>query len=498
MFHTSGRERGASGNTAEVGPLRRHTGLSMASLFAGIGGFDRAFEFVNAKIVAHCEIDPFCRAILSRHWPNVSLFKDIREIVPDMFPQADVWTAGFPCQDVSLARGNHGRNGLNGHHTSLFFELIRLIEAKLPKVILLENVVGLLNSHKGRDFAIILRELTKHGYAVGWRVLNARYFGIPQSRSRIFMVAWRGDYQRALTSLFEDTPGAKVGPERAGFLAPHTHDKTGAIVPEIAYCLAATSGRHTGNDWARSYISYEDRVRRPTPSESERLQGFPAGWTIPSDGYRVPARGLDSERYRAIGNAVAVPVVRWIAERIAPALSQRSERCPGGDFVAQCIELAPDLGRRTEILHFNEIMHDIDTGTFAYRWKGCGVAWGNNIVEGATAPAPSSLIPSRFVDLLDDHVSENRYFLTPNAAAGMLRRADAVGRTFFPPMRAALETMVEAAETVLNAGKSSATGPRQATGEKVAQIRVRSPRSVQQGATRSTGQRSGGLVRVAN
>src|SRR5262249_54740986 len=159
-------------------------------------------------------------------------------------------------------------------------------------------------------------------YAVAWRVLNASYFGVPQSRSRVFMVAWRGDYRRALNSLFEQVPGAKVGHERAGFMTPCKHQETEAIVPEVAYCVSATSGRHTGLDWSRSYVSYQNRVRRPTPSESERLQGFPAGWTVPENGYQAPARGLDSERYRAIGNAVAVPVVRWIARRIAMAAVQ--------------------------------------------------------------------------------------------------------------------------------------------------------------------------------
>ena len=343
MFGTGDEMSGASGETSDGGPLRRRAGVRVASLFAGIGGFDRAFEFADAKVVAQCEIDPFCRAVLRRHWPTVTLFEDIKRIVPNELPAADIWTAGFPCQDVSLARGNHGRSGLNGSHTSLFFELISLVEAKCPKVILLENVVGLLNSHKGRDFAIILRELTKHGYAVSWRVLNARYFGTPQSRARVFMVAWRGDYQPALASLFEDLPGAKVGAERAGFTTPYMHSRTGAIVPEIAYCLAATSGRHTGNDWARSYISYKDGVRRPTASESERLQGFPAGWTIPGEDYRAPARGLDSERYRAIGNAVAVPMVRWIAARVVKAAAQPKAGRRRRDFKRECLRLAPDL-----------------------------------------------------------------------------------------------------------------------------------------------------------
>jgi DNA (cytosine-5)-methyltransferase 1 len=439
---TGGEEAGTSAKSGEAKPLRHGTGLRVASLFAGIGGFDMAFEATDASVVAQCEIDPFCRAVLRRHWPNATIFEDIKKVTPHQLPFAHVWAAGFPCQDVSLARGNHGRSGLKGNHTSLFFELMNLVQTKRPKVLLLENVVGLLNSHKGCDFAIILRELTKNGYAVSWRVLNARYFGAPQSRSRVFMVAWRGDHRGALASLFEPVKGAKVGGERAGFMTPATHERTGAMVPEIAYCVAATSGRHTGNDWARSYVSYKDRIRRPTPSESERLQGFPAGWTIPADDYRAPARGFDSERYRAIGNAVAVPVVRWIAERIAKASAQPNAVHGRRTFALESLELAPDLRRHTEALKFDAIIHDVENGRFVYRWKGCGIAWGNEIVEGATAPSPSKVLKSRFVDLLDVDIPDDRYFLTPNAAIGILRRADSVGRTLFPPMRAALENMV--------------------------------------------------------
>ncbi|WP_082356260.1 DNA cytosine methyltransferase [Novosphingobium sp. AAP83] len=418
----------------------RRRALSVASLFAGIGGFDLAFESYGAKIVAQCEIDPFCRAVLKRHWPSALLHGDIRNVEAHHLNTASVWTAGFPCQDVSLARGNHGRSGLKGHNTSLFFELARLLDQGGPEVIVLENVVGLLNSHKGSDFAVVLRELTMRGYAVAWRVLNARYFGTPQSRSRVFMVAWKDNPLKALSSLFEGTRGARTGLARTGFITPTFHKATGAIVPEVAYCVAATSGRHTGNDWARSYVSYVDKVRRPTASESERLQGFSANWTIPHPDFKSPARGLDSERYHAIGNAVAVPVVKWVANRITRIAGEKDH--PGKLPKLDIWHIAPDIERRSEDLSLEHIMPQIDTGTFSYRWKGCGLAVGNDIYEGSTSSAPSTIIPSRFVDLLDDEVPDDRYFLTSNAAVGILRRADTVGRTLFAPMRNALEKLV--------------------------------------------------------
>lgn len=450
----------------------------VVSLFAGIGGFDRALDLAGAKTVLQCESDAYCRAVLKRHWPDVIVSDDINSLMPEEIPQAEVWTAGFPCQDVSLARGNHGRTGLKGNQTSLFFRLAELIEKRNPEVILLENVVGLLNSHKGKDFAIILRELVSHGYAVSWRVVNARYFGAPQSRSRVFMCAWRGDYKKAVTTLFEAVPGAKVGSERDAFLKVHKDARTGAVVPEIAYCVAATSGRHTGNDWSRSYVSYADTVRRPTPTESERLQGFPENWTIPDQAFGVPARGLDSDRYKAVGNAVAIPVVKWIADRLLARLKERSSS-QKGDFATTVQKLAPELSRGHAVVNLDEIEQAIEGDTFAYRWKSGGCAFKSIAVEGIASPAPSTVIPARFVDALDTTVPDERYFLTANAAIGILRRADSVGRNLFQPMRAALENLVGIAQ-----GEKA---PPSATGASLAKSSICPPRSKQRGKVKRVG-----------
>jgi DNA (cytosine-5)-methyltransferase 1 len=446
--------------------------LKVVSLFAGIGGFDRAFDLADGQVVMQCELDRFCRSVLRRHWPDVPMADDIRTLTSEEIPDADIWTAGFPCQDVSLARGNHGRNGFKGDHTSLFFKLMDLIEAKRPPVVLLENVVGLLNSHKGCDFALVLRELTSSGYAVSWRVLNARHYGAPQSRSRVFLCAWQGDYQRALTALFEPTPSVKLPSERLGFMTPTKHS-SGAIVPQVSYCVAATSGRHTGNDWSRSYISYADRVRRPTPTESERLQGFPAGWSVPQDEYpSSPVRGTDGERYRALGNAVAVPVVRWIADRITAAWRQPASRRTGRSFADDVSQLAPGLSGLVVTTNFDDIMEDVTAGDFIHRWKTGGCAWGDRIVEASASPAPSKVVPSLFKDILDGDVPDERYFLTPNAAAGILRRADSVGRTLFAPMKHALAMLVAKAP----GGKVPAMG------ESIDAASIRAPRGKEQGA----------------
>jgi hypothetical protein len=115
--------------------------------------------------------------VLKRHWPNIQIASDVRELGSGDVPFAEIWCAGFPCQDLSLARTPHGRNGLRGTESSLFFKFRELVERHLPSIILIENVSGLLNSHGGADFTTLLLSLVDLGYGVSWRVLNSRYFG---------------------------------------------------------------------------------------------------------------------------------------------------------------------------------------------------------------------------------------------------------------------------------------------------------------------------------
>lgn len=154
----------------------------VASFFAGIGGFDLGFERNGFKTVYQCELNQFCASVLETRWPKVARSKNITTVRASDIPQADIWCAGFPCQDVSIARGLHGREGLKGKNSGLFYPFLKLVEEKQPRVIILENVLGLLNSHGGQDFRIVLSELSILGYTVAWRVMNSRYFGAPQSR----------------------------------------------------------------------------------------------------------------------------------------------------------------------------------------------------------------------------------------------------------------------------------------------------------------------------
>lgn len=298
--------------------------LTVASFFSGIGGLDLGFQREGCDILFQCEIDEFCDNILRKHWPDVQRCKDVKKIKSgSAIPVSDIWIGGFPCQDVSVARMGP-RAGLRGARSGLFNEFGRLLADKRPRFFVIENVPGLLSSHGGRDFGIVIRTLANLGYGVGWRMLNSRYFGVPQSRQRIYIVGCYRDWRGPAEILFE--PERREGhakarqPNGKAALSPFKESLgdlvRGPVVQRVAYCLYACSARHTGTDWSRTYATYPDgRVRRLTPAECEALQGFPSGWTVPTEGHDDTDK-LDSLRYTAIGNAVTVPVAEWLAHRI--------------------------------------------------------------------------------------------------------------------------------------------------------------------------------------
>jgi len=317
------------GRRRENGRVNRN--FTVASFFSGIGGFDLGFQNKGFTINYQCENNKFCNSILEKHWPEVSRETDINEVSDGArIPISDVWVGGFPCQDVSLARMGP-RAGLKGKQSGLFYEFHRLLEQGRPRILLIENVPGLLSSHGGRDFHLIIRALAKLGYGVGWRVLNSKDFGVPQSRQRVFIVGSYGEGTGPGEILFEPEcsprDSSASGSNGEKLVSPFKRSvgdpRKGPIVKSLAHCLYACSARHTGTDWSRNYASYPDgRVRRLVPVECERLQGFPDGWTIPIDDRFKDAEELDSHRYHAVGNAVTVPVVEWIADRIATYLSK--------------------------------------------------------------------------------------------------------------------------------------------------------------------------------
>ena len=361
--------------------------LSFASLFAGIGGFDLAFERAGMIPTWQVEIDKPASSILSRQFPGVPNYHDVTEVKGNAVTAVDLICGGFPCQDVSVAGK---RAGLAGKRTGLFFEAARIIEEVRPEWVVLENVPGLLSSNSGRDMGTVLGTLGDLGYGYAYRVLDAQYFGLAQRRRRVFIVGHLGGWAGPAAVLLEPegvyrnpAPSREAGARITGTLAASSGSgslggvgqSASAITSRIVEDITGTlsGGAHPGglngqdayNGFAipvsvtgsrthaegadasedgtgrgtpivaiaengRSEIRYMDiapalstgggkpglsysatfdglAVRRLTPRECERLQGFPDDWT---------AGQSDAQRYRQLGNAVAVPVVEWIGRRI--------------------------------------------------------------------------------------------------------------------------------------------------------------------------------------
>ncbi len=184
--------------------------LTVGSTFTGIGGADLGFEWAGFDIKWQCEYDSWKQEVLRAHWPDVPLYADITTM--NDAPSVDVMLGGFPCQDLSVAGK---RKGFGGERSVLAFEFLRVAELVQPRWIVLENVPGLLSSNGGRDFARLVDEVVGCGYGVAWRILDARYFGVPQRRRRVFIVARRTDAKHdsrsasrlALRALFESSGG---------------------------------------------------------------------------------------------------------------------------------------------------------------------------------------------------------------------------------------------------------------------------------------------------
>lgn len=159
------------------------------STFSGIGGIDAGLDAAGWQCVGQVEIDDYCTRVLERHWPGLPRWRDIRTVTGDEIRRrcgpVDLICGGFPCVDVSVAGK---RAGLAGARSGLFFEFARLVGELRPPWLLVENVVGLLSSAGGRDFAAVLHALGSLGYGLAWRLCDSRYWGVPQRRRRLFLV----------------------------------------------------------------------------------------------------------------------------------------------------------------------------------------------------------------------------------------------------------------------------------------------------------------------
>ena len=222
--------------------------MTIGSLFAGIGGFDLGFERAGHETIWQVEIDKTCNKVLAKHFPNAKHYEDVKE-THDL-PAVDLVCGGFPCQDLSVAGK---RTGLAGARSGLWHEFHRVLSEVRPQFAVVENVPGLLSSNGGRDFATVVSGLVELGYRVAWRVLDAQYFGVPQRRRRVFVVASLGD-ERCVEILFEpesvrgDPPPCRETREDvACTLAKRPHGDRGERSNLVTHALTS-QGSDAGED----------------------------------------------------------------------------------------------------------------------------------------------------------------------------------------------------------------------------------------------------------
>ena len=213
------------------------------------GGFDLGFEKAGIKTIWQVELDERCRHILERHFPGAERFGDVRECGKHNLPPVDVVSGGFPCQDLSTSR-NGRRRGLAGSRSGLFHEAARVIGELVPEWFVLENVKGLFSANEGKDFDLVVGTLSELGYCVAWRTLDSQYFGVPQHRSRVFIVGSLG-HAGTVRVLFEGLPEAEPGaarkapPQALGAVAvnPYQVGSNGVGVSHVVHTLDSRPDR---------------------------------------------------------------------------------------------------------------------------------------------------------------------------------------------------------------------------------------------------------------
>lgn len=348
-------------------PKPQANGLKYLSLFSGIGGFElgiqRAIDEVeqrgcgqkenemeafmsntisqpnkrqSATCIGYSEIDKYAIKVYERQFNEHTHYGDATKINAAELPDFDLLVGGFPCQSFSVAGKRAGFNDTRG---TLFFDIARVLAEKRPRHLVLENVKGLLSHDQGKTFQTILGVLSDLGYRVEWQVLNSKNFGVPQNRERVYFVGHlRGEcggkvfpitgthqpttehIQRhitnTLTARYEgaQATGTYIGEGKLDAQEikqlnqpKHSNDRVYGT-DGVSLTLNTMQG---GN--RQPFISDKPRIRRLTPTECERLQGFPDDWTK----YGVGEEPIsDSGRYKMCGNGVTVNVVEAVMSEL--------------------------------------------------------------------------------------------------------------------------------------------------------------------------------------
>ena len=281
--------------------------MLIAGLFAGVGGFELGLERAGHRAILLCENNEHASLVLRQRWPDVGLHADVATL--DGFPNGtEVVTAGFPCQNLSMAGD---KKGIEGRKSTVVGELFKLLDRHPVRWVVIENVYFMLHLGKGSAIEHILDRLEQRGYRWAYRVVNSRAFGLPQRRRRVFIVASQSYDPRDV--LLADDAGVRTWPDvdmahPIGFYWTEGrtgHGLTADAVPPLK------AGSTLAIPCPPAVLLPSGRVATPTIEAVERLQGFPGGWTSV-----LRAKSTQRHRWRLLGNAVSVPVAEWIGHRL--------------------------------------------------------------------------------------------------------------------------------------------------------------------------------------
>jgi len=301
-------------------------------LFAGVGGirlgFEKAFK-TNASFVFSSEIDKYAQITYNANFKEIP-YGDITKITPQEIPEFDILLGGFPCQPFSNAGLKKGFDDTRG---TLFFDIAKIVEYHQPKVVFLENVKGFKNHDKGNTFKVVKKTLEDLGYKVFAEVLNAKYYGVPQNRERIYIIAF---LDHDINFKFPEKLNQEV---KVGDILDENVDDKYTISDKLwaghqrrklehkakgngfGYSIFNHNSEYTSTLSARYYkdgseVLIEQQNKNPrklTPREAGRLQGFP-------DGFKIVVS--DTQAYKQFGNSVAVPVIEKLAKNILKELKK--------------------------------------------------------------------------------------------------------------------------------------------------------------------------------
>ncbi len=277
---------------------KQNHNLKFIDLFSGIGGFHIALSNIGGECVFACEIDKSARETYKANYKiSENIFaEDITKVESSEVPNHDILCAGFPCQPFSQAGFKKGFEDIRG---TLFFDIVRIIDAKRPQAIFLENVQHLLKHDEGKTFSKI-QDVIKNqlGYSFYHKVIRASDFGLPQHRARLFMVGFKNDKKQSFTF-----------PDKVPLEITMSDIFNGKCNKKIGYTLRV-GGRGSKIDDRRNWDSYlvDNKIRRITPREGLLMQGFPENFILPSS---------QTQAMKQLGNSVAIPAIEAVAKQIS-------------------------------------------------------------------------------------------------------------------------------------------------------------------------------------